>query len=622
MKISKTGLILLLIVALTLILRIIAANNVEMKPDEMIYSVNSININQANVLSTVQQGTLYSHFTDIWFELFGPTAITARLTSILFAALAVVMLYLIGRDHLNSKKIGLFTAFFFSISAFAIKYNIEMDMMGFGLAFISIYFFFQYLKEHQARDLYITALFFTLAFLTRNVVLLMIPAFVILLIQNIYKNKNQKEEFEKTGKRLGIAILIAIATLTPLIAYNYLTYTYKGITDYYVSDFLGIGQNALANFQNKMWDTDNLIHIWHSRGIEFISIDFILLTFAIIGTIYSIKKKQHLEIIQFGILAVLPYLIYLAGVTGSPTHYLIIPLILSIIAGIGANWLFSLLNHKTYQKILTILLLITITIATVVLLRHSLTENSSVLGLREYVHQNVEDNALIIPDPRVYLGIHAWAFGRKYFLTTDDFIKAYPQFAKSQDKITIPFYYVECGNETTCAWSKEDYDSVAKISEEFSAKITPNLHQVAEISGNEEKPGARHHFIIYKGQIQVPPSIYETISKRNNFWGYSLAWRAKEINIDYYKPEGINVLIHYIGMLVLYIELLFVLIIMGYILYLPFTKKIEDEKKPAQHHQETYSEHEHHNKKHHEQHTTNEPKIKEIEEHNIKEQNE
>ncbi|MBI2573094.1 glycosyltransferase family 39 protein [Candidatus Woesearchaeota archaeon] len=570
MKLSKTSLILIAIMLLCFTLRYFAAINVEMKPDEMVYTVNAININQANVLSTLQQGTLYSHFTDIWFMLFGPTSLTARLTSIIFAVLSTIILFLIGKDHFNSSRTGLFAAFFFAVSAFAIRYNYEMDMMGFSLALLSIYFFLYYLKETQKTYLYLTSLFFILAVLSRNLVLLLAPAFVIVLAQKWNKHPHQRKEITK---HLGTALIIAVIALSPLIIYNMLVYQNTGYTDYYVSDFFGVGKNAFAGFENKAWNTNTLASVFSSRGIEFLKIDFLLIFFSIFGFIIAHRTKKYNAAITLFIAGIIPFLIYLAGVTGSPTHYIFIPLTCSLFAGVGMNWLWEYLATKPKYSLLKPTIIGIIIITTLFMLRTDFTSDSSVLNLREYVHEHIESNALIVADQRIYNGIHAWSFGRKYYMQTDTFVQ-YSNSLKDYNgpKINIPFYYVECGPQTTCAWRTEDYNRIANQSEVISRAITQNLEKVAEVSGNEQKAGARHHFIIYKGTVQVSSNIYTLIDQNNQFWGYSIAWRAKENNDDYYEPKGVGFLAHYAGMLVLYLELLLILVTIVYLMYIAISK--------------------------------------------------
>ncbi len=58
MKIKKTHAVLLLFVLLGAGLRIIAAHNLDVNPDEMIYTVIPVNIISAGRLSTVEQAPL------------------------------------------------------------------------------------------------------------------------------------------------------------------------------------------------------------------------------------------------------------------------------------------------------------------------------------------------------------------------------------------------------------------------------------------------------------------------------------------------------------------------------------------------------------------------------------
>ena len=117
MKIKKNGLILLFIFCLGLILRIISANNVDISPDDMVYSLIPLNIISAGRLGTVEQSPLYFYLNDLGYKLFGGiTPISTRLPSIIFGSLSILVIYLLAVELFKKKEVGLIAAFFFAVS--------------------------------------------------------------------------------------------------------------------------------------------------------------------------------------------------------------------------------------------------------------------------------------------------------------------------------------------------------------------------------------------------------------------------------------------------------------------------------------------------------------------------
>src|SRR3989344_7997795 len=150
MKIKKTALILLLIFVLALALRIFAAMQVDVSTDEMIYSLIPLNIISAGRLGTVEQSPLYFYLADVGYSIMnGLSPVAARLPSIVFGSLAVFLVYLLSVELFKSERVGLISAFHWALSGYALQYNIEMDMIAFFFALLSIFFFLRALKTER-----------------------------------------------------------------------------------------------------------------------------------------------------------------------------------------------------------------------------------------------------------------------------------------------------------------------------------------------------------------------------------------------------------------------------------------------------------------------------------------
>src|SRR3989338_7322371 len=189
-SITKTSLILLFIFLLALVLRIIAASNAVIGSDELVYSSLPINILSAQRLLTWQQSHLYFLLNDLGHVIMGTvTPISTRLPSIIFGAFCVFVVFLMGRD-LFGRKEGLIAAFLFAVSGYILQYNTELDMSAFFFSLLSIYFFLRGLWGHDTKQFYLSAVFFGLAIMIKNMVILFAPAYGLALLYYVYVHRS------------------------------------------------------------------------------------------------------------------------------------------------------------------------------------------------------------------------------------------------------------------------------------------------------------------------------------------------------------------------------------------------------------------------------------------------
>src|SRR3989338_6902013 len=188
MKLTKTAAMLGFIVLLALVLRIIAANYVNVSTDEMIYSILPLNIMSAGRLGTVEQSPLAFYLNDFSYMIFGGISpISIRLPGILFGAASVVLIFLLSLQLVKDKTAAYGAALLFTFSGYALINNVEMDMAAFFFALLSIYFFIRPLDDSW--NLYIASISLALAILIKNIVALVIPAYIIILIIKAVRDK-------------------------------------------------------------------------------------------------------------------------------------------------------------------------------------------------------------------------------------------------------------------------------------------------------------------------------------------------------------------------------------------------------------------------------------------------
>lgn len=95
---------------------------------------------------------LLLHF---WIGIFGASAFSSRLLSVIFGLLCIIIIYIICRDYLKSKNLGILSSFFYSSSAFSIIYVDTEARMYSILTFLTLISFYFLLKAIESkREIY------------------------------------------------------------------------------------------------------------------------------------------------------------------------------------------------------------------------------------------------------------------------------------------------------------------------------------------------------------------------------------------------------------------------------------------------------------------------------------
>ena len=568
MKLTKTRLSLLLIFVLALILRVIAAFNTHVSTDEMFYSIIPLNILSADRLGTVIQSQLYFYLADLGYQLFGGiTAISVRLPSIIFGALTVFVIFFISMELFKNRKVSLLSSFLFAVSGYALLYNLETDMPAFFFSLLSMLYFIRALHGNY-KNLYLASLFLALAVMIKTIVVFFIPAYLIVLILYIFKEKkfvNDKEGFrldKKLTTSVFWALVIGILVISPVFIYNFFLYQETGLTDFYFSS-LGFGQNLYEHLQNKPWDHGTLWSVVKSKSSELIRIDSIIFVFGMLGILLSWRKNKYVSLL---LISSLLFLVgYIAGVTGSSTHFLWVPIVLSIFASYGIFYTGAYIKKKFKLNYLAPILIIFAILVSSIVMQDILDqrEKSITLLMRDYVHNEIPEDAIVVIDSRIYFGLNAWIFNDRHYVSDRDFMSLVntPSGQIMGEVIRVPLYYVECGPGTNCGWKPEDFANVAPTSEAIANLMKQQVKKVADVKGIE-------HFIIYNTSIEIPSGLFEHIDRNHILWSYPVGWKYPEIAPDNYELEGfLQNKINQFGFLILYLDLLITLFAIPLIFY-------------------------------------------------------
>ena len=368
-----------------------------------------------------------------------------------------------------------------------------------------------------------------------------------------------------------ISVVIFLAVLIPIFAYNYLTYTYtkEGITDVYFSTMLGIGKTVHAGMESKPWEFSRVLHVTKEIFTQLFKWEIITVIGGALGTALCLRKNNWVKYKEGFLLlwiSLLSLPAYVGGSTASSTHYLWVPMVLSIFAGYG---IFSvhemILKRFSFKYSLHLILLIAIIIN--VLFFSWLVQkytSASTVPLWEFVHENIPEDAIVVIDPRIYRGVNAWVFNDRHYLEGGHFPLLQEAIEKSAGaKQEIPLYYLECGKDSDyiyCGWKPEDFERIKSAGEQLSAFLVPSMQKVAEIKTST-------HFVLYQGTINAPRRVYNFIDGTHTFWFYPVGWRGGSA-VDDYTARGIGVLVNLLGFLVLYLDLLLALAAIPFVFYL------------------------------------------------------
>lgn len=571
MKIKKTTLILFAIFILAFALRVIAAYHVDVSTDEMVYSLLPLNIISANTLGNVFQSHLYFYLADVGYNFNGGLSpLAVRFPSIVFGSFAVLVIYLLAIELFQNKRIALISSFLFALSGYALQFNIETDMPAFFLILLSTLFFLRGLMGSH-NNFYLSSLFIALAMLVKNIVVMFIPAYLIVLLIYSWREKNLIFSYSdgktKLNKQFVKVLLISasifILITSPVLIYNYMIYKYRGITDIYFSSFFGLGENIYKSIANKPWDLFRMFNTLRYFVVKYFWLDIILLVFGTLGLIFSLKKNKYASYLFMLMLVFI--LAFVGGITGVGSHALWVPLSLSIFAGSALVLIHEKIKlHFRFNYFMWIVLLISI-ILNILYFQEVMEQGKSndIIPFWKFVHKHIPEDAIVIMDPRIYRGNSAWVLNDRHYLEGTDLPQLIEIIDKSPlPKKNLPIYYIECGPGSYCGWKAEDFAHIESTGKEISDFLVPGMERVAELKGS-------HNFIVYAGRIAAPSSIYDIIDKTHVFWFYPVGWKFPYAQlVDDYEPRGGDILLNAVGFLILYLNLLSILLSLLYVIYL------------------------------------------------------
>jgi len=591
---KKINIYILLVVLLGLTLRIIAAANTGFMPDDsnhFIYSINFLNSHKLEIYS--QASSLWYAITDLFFKIFGVGYLTARLASILFGTFSILAMFLFTKEVFNEKA-GLISAFLLAICPFVLKFTIsESDPTVLFFLLMSAFFLVKATKEDNNWKFYsLSGVFIGLGIITKMYPLLFGGVFAIFALYQNYKLR--KKIFDKKIiKGLVIFFIIAFLFLIPFITHNYLLYKDKGITDFLVTNTLGIGKEKGAQYYS--WDAAwGKGHEWlgfifgnsESLGIKMptsiygmnflFSSDPILFILGAIGLVYCFFKKR--EFFIFFLLGFIFVFAYLVTIIPLAKHFIFLLMFFVPPAGL----IISKINSRKW----IIISLIVILVFDLFYLgiggylptpQHFYGESAEAKVMN--FNKQIDSSSLIVVDSRIYRGKISWMFYGKNYFEGLQFLQLMGNETLIPGQIQpIKVYFIECVTDD-CGWGtvKKQPDFNQSM-EGLADWFKQNGMFISEFNEPERYelyyPTFKNKIIemaAYSSTINLPSGIIQIANSPKEWYLYIIGYYGEQFD-DYTTKGFFDKSLDWFAHMILYLSIILAFLGIGYSIYLIIKK--------------------------------------------------
>lgn len=179
----------------------------------------------------VYSGSLLNSYLMAAFMFFNKEVVSARLVSVIFGVLMIILAYYFGKE-LGNNKIGLMTAIFVTFSIWEIAWSRQARMyMQFQFFFIlSLLFFYRFVNDINLKNFFLMFLFSLLAVLSHSLGLLL---GLIYIAYFIFDYEKLVFIFNKTKRYIKNKFVILLLIVFFIFIVNFI---YKSIINYQESE--------------------------------------------------------------------------------------------------------------------------------------------------------------------------------------------------------------------------------------------------------------------------------------------------------------------------------------------------------------------------------------------------
>ena len=592
---DKEKLIILGIFILGFILRIIAANNLGVSPDDMGHAFNAIGIFDSNKLNFWGQSTILWYYIEgVFLNLFGITTLSSRFATVLLGSFTVIMMYIFTKKLFKSKNAAIISSFLIAVSPILIKETLpEMDVAVCFFVSFAAYFLFDYLQTKSNKKLIFSALLLGTGIMIKLYVLFFAISFIIFLI---YKEIKDKTDNKKIIYNIIIFGAIITFLVIPTLVHNYLLYKDKGFMDLIFTNTLklgvdkakiyyesgaGAGWMSYSDYKGFLIGNQRnfapnplpgfLLMLWEI----FIS-DPILFIFGSFGL--TLLAKRKIDYFWFYLIVFLPAFIYLGAQIPMAKHFI---WSLALAAPAAGYLVGEIMKRSNKLKIKYIILIILI--FNLIWLGQSRTIGPASFygkdGFNQLVSlkETIPANSLIIIDSRIYRASIHWGFAGTNYIEAGQFIPIIPQINNATNTVMMDVYYVECVRDD-CGWGTvKNQPEFNKTMEEFTRWFAEQSNYKKEFYGpNSYKyylPGLYEkelQYAVHKITLPMPPEIIP-FSTQTHIWllnpaGYNRS--ILPIFDDYQIKNTFDRMLNSFAFKVIYFEIILSFVAIIYLIYL------------------------------------------------------
>ncbi len=576
-KFAERWLILLLVAGF--VLRLIAALNLGVLADDMLYASQSAGISSAKILSTHSNPPLFFYLTDLAYWLLGYTTLASRFFQLIFGTLLILIVFLLTRKLFDSKT-ALIASFFVTFSTFLIRNTFaEAGLFTLFFCFLGAYLGIEYLDAKKSYLLFLSAISFGLASLIKYNAPFFILAFLV--FSYLYMGKKGERPIAKPNVKKLISFVFIIFMLSmPFLAFNYLLYKDKGITDVYFSRLFPNEKSqqlyaGLGGQENSF--VDNLLTPGSYLQLYSIplSIDQLLFVFAILGIVLLYVRKANTQLYFIGSFFIIPFILQSAGSTLAK-HFVFMPLLASIPAAYFFNSMLSRMPKKAYKifSIAVIAVIMLLSIGSSYGTPQNLLSKSDVSQLKSFIDKNVRNSDFIIFDPRIYTAQALWISTPKQTANLLTLAQLSQADQGEANKNLYDAYFIECLADD-CGWGTISQQQELNATAEFLFEqiknqtaplktITAYKYHGNEIFGSKQP---QERFAVYKLKLFWSPRLVATLAQTNVF--YFTPYLYKNMDNYFYAYEKHSAFDRILEKLSLYIIYLAIILAILFI-FLPF----------------------------------------------------
>ncbi len=588
--IKRKNFYLFIIFFIGFVLRVIGALNLGVSADDMHFAPHAINFLGSGKLQTWDQAPLWFMFTDISYRIFGTTQFGSRFAAVLFGSLSILVVFLLSKEMFKSERAALISSSFAAFSPFLIKNTTaEMDVMLMFFVLLFMLLFLIGLRKKKDPLIVLAMICLGLGALTKHYALLFLPP---MWVYYYFRRKKEISQI-KILKNIFLFGVIFTITLSPMLISNYLTYSSKGILDFQFTRLLHIGADKSSQYYGWAAGFEGGIDLkgfffgnsvnWSTPEptaiipiMSFFTADPLTFIFGLLGLIYLFKiNKEKLFLISS--IFIVPWVI-LGSVNLLDKHFIFEQLLFSIPAGV----FLEKLGTKTKLKISYLILIILLLNLVVLGHPHSTSNNfynpSSENQLIKFKNEKIDKNSLVIVDTRIYRGRMAYTFNDRHYIETSQFLEILSGSKNLPgEPVLIKTYLVECVVDD-CGWgtiknqpelNQSIENFIKAYSEGISYKgeilVSPNTFNILGIGRSNPEP----YYRIYERNLQISPSIINYADSTHNIFLYPIGYdrRFGEIFDDYDLNPPASLIIYTLGKYVLWLDLIFVFIIIILLFY-------------------------------------------------------